>query len=107
VRRDEYRAEQGFDNAANDVADFPDNAARWAGRKVQDVEDIPQDIDQGFDNFGRRVENKWDNAVDDVEDAPDRIANFIGGGIGKVERFGDGVEESYDEGRNEGRNDGW
>lgn len=33
--RDKYRVEDG-------VEDFPENAARWTGRKVQEVEDIPE-----------------------------------------------------------------
>jgi len=49
---------------------------RWGGRKVQEVEDIPEDI-----------ENKWDSAVDDVEDS------------------GDWVDNAYDKGRNEQRYD--
>ena len=42
---DKYRAEEGFDRFGNDVANAPEEGARWAGRRVQDVEDIPQDVD--------------------------------------------------------------
>ncbi|OAL44695.1 hypothetical protein IQ07DRAFT_521255 [Pyrenochaeta sp. DS3sAY3a] len=68
------RVENRWDNAVNDVEDFPENAARWTGNKVQEVEDIPQDI-----------ENKWDNAVDDVD------------------RFGDRMDNAYDDGRDDRR----
>ncbi|QIW95557.1 hypothetical protein AMS68_001075 [Peltaster fructicola] len=104
-REDEYRAEERVDDAA-----------RWTGDKVQEVEDIPEDVAQGFDRFGNRVERRFDrfgdrveqgfdNTVDYVEDTPDRIAGDIGEDVGRVERFGDGIQDSYDEGRYEGRND--
>lgn len=64
------------------------------GRKVQEVEDIPQNI-----------ENKWDNAVDDVEDVPDDVAGFFGREAGRVERFDDGIQDSFDQGRDEERYD--
>src|ERR1700761_5954124 len=65
---DKYRMENRIDNAEQDVADFPDDAARWTGRKVGEVEDIPQDIENDYDRAKWGVENKFDNAVDDVED---------------------------------------
>jgi hypothetical protein len=58
------------------------------------------------------MENKWDNAVNDVEDVPQDIAGFAGEGVGKVERwgddadrFGDNMDNSYDQGRNDERYD--
>lgn len=42
---DKYRAEADFRNVGSDIANAPDDAAQWAGRRVQDVEDIPQDFD--------------------------------------------------------------
>jgi hypothetical protein len=68
------RVENRFDNAVNDVEDFPEDAARWGGEKVQEVEDIPQGI-----------ENRWDGAVGDVE------------------QFGDRMDDAYDGGRDEQR----
>ena len=41
---DKYRVE-------NDVENFPENAADWTGRKVGEVEAIPQDIEYGVDRF--------------------------------------------------------
>ena len=93
-REDEYRAE-----------DKIDDGAQWVGEKVQDVEDVPHDVAQGFDRFGNRIEQGFDNTVDFVEDAPDRIAEGAGEMVGGVERFGDRVEDSYEEGRYESRND--
>ena len=91
---DKYRVEQ-------DVDDFPDNAARWTGEKVGEVENIPQDI-----------ENKYDNAVDDVEDIPEDVAGWAGRKVGDVERFGDdadrfgdNVDNAYDQGRDNSRYD--
>jgi hypothetical protein len=52
------------------------------------------------------VENDFDRAKYDVEDFPENAAGFIGDKVGEVERFGDGVEDSYYQGREEGR-DGW
>lgn len=97
--QDKYRMEENVEN-------FPDDAARWTGRKVGEVEDIPQDVEQGFDRFGERVEQRWDNAVDDVEYAPENAARWAGEKVGNVERFGDNVDNAYDEGKYEGRNDG-
>ena len=68
------RVENKYDDAVDDVENFPENAARWTGDKVQAVEDIPDNI-----------ENKWDNMVDGVED------------------FGDNMENAYDEGKDERR----
>lgn len=82
-----------------------DSASQWAGRRVGEVEDIPQDVEQGFDRFGNRVEQGWDNTVENVEDAPESLAHWGGEKVGDVERFDDRVEDSYDEGRYEGRND--
>lgn len=93
-REDEYRAE-----------DRVDDGAQWVGEKVGEVEDIPHDVAQGFDRFGDRVEQGWDNTVDYVADAPDRLAEDAGEAVGRVERFGDGIEDSYEEGKYEARND--
>ena len=96
----------------NDFENAPENAAEWTGRKVGEVENIPNDVEQDFDRFGDGVERKWDNAVDDVEDAPENAANWVGEKVGDVERFGDDVENygdrldnAYDQGRDEERYD--
>ncbi|KAH8702690.1 hypothetical protein GQ44DRAFT_631501 [Phaeosphaeriaceae sp. PMI808] len=72
------RVEYRVDEFGNDVENFPENAANWTGEQwddgVQDIEDIPQDI-----------ENKWDNAVDDVAE------------------FGGRMDQAYDDGRDEQR----
>ena len=57
-----------------------------------EVEQIPENVEQGFDRFGDGIERKWDNAVDDVEDAPENVAGWVGEKVGDVERFGDDVE---------------
>lgn len=74
------------------MEDFPDDAARWTGKKVGEIEDIPEDI-----------ENKWDNAVEDVEDVPDDVAGWVGRRVGGAERFGDNIADSYHEGRDDAR----
>jgi hypothetical protein len=73
--------------------------------QVAEVEDIPQNVEYGYDRAKYRMEDRFDNAVDDVEDAPDRVAEWSGEEVGRVERFDDRIEESYDEGIDEGRND--
>lgn len=35
---------------------FPENAANWTGRKVGEVEDIPQDVEYGVGRFDNRVD---------------------------------------------------
>jgi hypothetical protein len=84
---DKDRVEQGFENAPEDVAG-------WAGRKTQEVEDIPYD-----------VERKWDNGVQDVEDIPEDVAGWAGREDGRVERFDDNVDNAFDQGRDEERYD--
>ncbi len=74
---------------------------------MQDVEDIPQDVEQDWDRAENRVESRFDCAVQDVEDAPEDVAGWVGDKVGDVERFGDGIEGAYDEGRDEGRGDDW
>ncbi|KAK1089943.1 hypothetical protein LTR48_009280, partial [Friedmanniomyces endolithicus] len=86
--------------------DFPENTARWGGEKVQEVEDIPQDVEQGFDRFGRRIENGFD----DVVDAPEEVSGWAGRKVGDVERYDDNVGNAYEDGRDERRyedNDRW
>ncbi|KAF4301289.1 ww domain protein [Botryosphaeria dothidea] len=131
---DKARLEQKVDHGVENVEEFPENAARWTGEAIGTVEDIPQDVEQswdrtedrveqGWDNAENRVEQGWDNAennveqgwdstVEAVEDAPENAAEWVGEGVGKVERFGDDVEDygdsleqSYDEGRDEARYD--
>lgn len=69
---------------------------------MQDVEDIPGDI-----------ERRWDGFEQDVEDVPGDIAGGVGDMVGGVERFGDGMGDAYDEGMDQeryddgGRGDGW
>ncbi|KAF9885652.1 hypothetical protein FE257_012743 [Aspergillus nanangensis] len=107
--QDKARFEQG-------VEDFPQDAAQWTGEKVGEVEQIPDNIEQGWDRAEDRVENEWDGAVQDVENAPQEAAGWVGEQVGEVEQFGDDVEQygdslenAYDQGEAEGRNDdgGW
>lgn len=123
--RDKYRAEGMAYDAGQDVENFPDNAAQWAGRTEQNVADIPQDVDRWEDRQEDRIEQKWDNGVQDVEDAPEDVARWTGeklqdvedipGDIARpfenawdgVERFGDNVGDAYDQGQDEGRRDDW
>lgn len=68
---------------------------------MQEVEDIPEDVDR-----------KWDNLKQDVEDVPEDIAYGVGDVAGDVDRFGDRIGGAYDAGRGEeryddDRNDGW
>ncbi|KAK5131538.1 hypothetical protein LTR08_000865 [Meristemomyces frigidus] len=112
LEQDKYRAENAIGRDEDRVEDFPENAAQWTGNKVGEVEDIPQDVEQGFDRFGNRIESGFGNAVDDVEDAPGDVARWGGEKVGDVERvgddverYGDNIDNSYDQGRNEGRND--
>ncbi|KAI3401779.1 hypothetical protein diail_8157 [Diaporthe ilicicola] len=67
---------------------------------------------EGWDRARDKVEHGWDETVDAVEDGPENIAEGIGSDVGKVERYGDhvedygdGLEESYDQGRDEARYD--
>ncbi|KAL1849816.1 hypothetical protein Plec18170_007337 [Paecilomyces lecythidis] len=96
------------DRIENNVADFPEDAARWTGEKVGEVEQVPDDIEDGYDRAKYRVEDGFDNAVDDVEDAPEEAAGWVGEKVGDVERFGDNMDNAYDQGEQEGRyEDSW
>ncbi|KIW05681.1 uncharacterized protein PV09_03544 [Verruconis gallopava] len=108
--RFENRVDYDVDRVETDVVDFPDNAARWTGEKVGEVEAIPQDIEYDYDRAKWDAEARIDNAVQDVEDVPDDVAGWVGEKVGEVERFDDrvdaykdGIEESYDFGRDEAR----
>ena len=76
------------------VEDFPEDAARWGGRKVQEVEDVPDDI-----------RHDYDDVKDDVEDIPEEVAGWGGRKVGEVERFDDRVDDAYEAGRDEQRYD--
>ena len=71
------------------------------------MEQIPQDIENGFDNAENRIDNDINNAVNDVEDFPENAAQWAGEEVGDAERFGDEMENAYDAGEAEGRDDGW
>lgn len=121
--REEEHMERRWDDGVQDVEEFPEDAARWTGEAVGAVESVPDrveyDVDraedrveQGWDNTEDRVEQGWDNTVDAVEDAPENLAEWVGEEVGEVERvgdevenFGDGIEASYDQGRDEERYD--
>ena len=80
-------------------------ATEWTGRRVGEVEDIPQDIEDDFDRFGNSVEQRWDSAEDDIKNAPENAAGWMGEKIGEVENCGDDIDSAYDQGRYEGRNE--
>lgn len=93
-----------------DIEDFPENTAEWTGEKVGEAEDIPEDVEHGFDRFGDDVESGFEDAEEDVEDAPEEVAEWAGEKEGEIEGFGDDVEQfgddmgdAYDNGRAEGR----
>jgi hypothetical protein len=91
---DKYRLENDARQGIDNVEDFPEDAARWTGRGVQDVGDIPQDI-----------ENQYDNAVQDVEDVPEDVAGWAGRKVGDVEGFDVNMDNAYDQGRDQSRHD--
>ncbi|KZT23594.1 hypothetical protein NEOLEDRAFT_1136395 [Neolentinus lepideus HHB14362 ss-1] len=113
--------EEGVDKLVNDVENFPDNAARWTGEKVGEVENIPQNVENDYDRAKYGVENDYDRAkygventvdgaIQGVEDIPrdigrgvDDAAGWVGDKVGDVERFDDGVQNAYDQGRDETR----
>lgn len=115
--------ERRFDDGVQDVEDFPEDAARWTGEAVGEIESVPDRVEDGFDRaednveYGvdraeDKVEDGWDNTVEAVEDAPENLAEWVGEGVGNVEQFGDevenfgeGLEGSYDQGRDEERYD--
>ena len=69
VDEDAYRMAQD----GRRVEGFPEEAARWAGERVQAVEDVPGDVEAGFDRLGRRVQRGYD----DVVDAPEEVAGWV------------------------------
>ncbi|OJJ79609.1 WW domain-containing protein [Aspergillus glaucus CBS 516.65] len=93
------------DDIQEGVQDFPENAAHWTGEKVGEAEEIPDNIEEGWDRFGDKVENSWDSTVDNVEDAPENVAEWTGEKVGAVESFGSDIGDAYDEGEAEGRGD--
>lgn len=78
----------------NRVEDFPDDAARWTGEKVQEVEDIPDNV-AGW--TGRKVQ--------EVEDIPGHIAGDVDRFEDRVEGDFGGIQDNYDDGRDEQRYD--
>ncbi|KAL9109867.1 MAG: hypothetical protein Q9227_005570 [Pyrenula ochraceoflavens] len=103
--QDKARFENRIEDDVQNVENFPENAAGWTGRKVGEIEDIPQDIEQDYDRAKDGVENTFDNAIEDVVDAPENVAGWTGEKIGDIERISDNVDQAYDEGRDEGRYD--
>ncbi|KAI5784709.1 WW domain protein [Geopyxis carbonaria] len=90
--QDKYAMQQEEYRVENDVEYFPENAAGWVGDKVGEVESIPQNIEQD-----------WDNAEQDVEYFPENAAGWVGDKVGAVEGEFDAIDNSYDAGRAEGR----
>ncbi|KAI6817322.1 hypothetical protein KC332_g11402 [Hortaea werneckii] len=98
-----------------EIEEFPEDTAEWTGEKVGEAENIPEDVEQGFDRFGDEVESGFEDVEEDVEDAPAEVAEWAGEKEGEIEGFGDDVErfgddmgDAYDGGRAEGRQeDAW
>ncbi|KAI9373787.1 hypothetical protein BJX61DRAFT_541455 [Aspergillus egyptiacus] len=88
--------EEKKDDLEQDVEDFPEDAARWTGEAVGEVEQVPD-----------RIEDGVEDVVQDVEDVPEDVAEWTGEKVGEVERFGDEMEGAYDQGYEEGRGDEW
>ncbi|KAL2845221.1 hypothetical protein BJY01DRAFT_183657 [Aspergillus pseudoustus] len=95
--------EEKKDDFEQGVEDLPENAARWTGEAVGEVEQIPDRVEGGFDAVGDDIED----AVDDVEDFPENAAGWVGERVGEVEQFGDNMEDAYDDGVAEGRGNDW
>ena len=92
-------------------------------RTEQEIRHDEQEIENIPENLGNAAEQGFDNAVQDVEDIPNDIgniiekaANWIGDKVGSIEgegrkvenevsEFGQNVENSYEQGEQEGRND--
>ena len=102
VDYDENRVQQGWDqdkadventayDGVQDVENAPEDVAGWAGRKVDEVEDIPDDIEHDVEDVPVDIAGWAGRKVDDVENFDQR-----------VDQYGDGIEGSYDAGRNEG-----
>jgi hypothetical protein len=85
LERDKYRVENRFDQYGNDITNFPENAAGWAGQEVGRVE-----------NFDDRVENRFDDAVNDVEDYPEDVARWGGRKVQEVEDIPQDIENKWD-----------
>lgn len=91
----------------------------------QDVREDAQRVEALPDDAARAAERGYDNTVDAVKNAPSELSNAVSGAakwlgdkIGGVEgegrkaeesvdRFGQGVENSYDQGEQQGRQQGW
>ena len=64
IEQDWDRAEdrvEGFDNAVNEVEDFPENTAGWVGEQVGEVEQFGDNLDDAYGE-GRaegRYEESW------------------------------------------------
>jgi hypothetical protein len=92
VYRGEQDVRRDWDRGEQEVRDAPDEAAGWAGRKVGDAERDVRDVGEGIGGFVSGVAG-W-------------IGSEVSGAVRGVENFDDGVRNSYDTGKEEGR-DGW
>lgn len=99
VRRDEQDVGNDFRRDAQDVENFPEN--------------VEQRVDQGFDN----TVNDVLDAPQDLGDALEGAARWVGDKIGGIEgdgrraendvdRFGDRIDNSFDSGEQQGRDQG-
>ncbi|OJJ48481.1 hypothetical protein ASPZODRAFT_140773 [Penicilliopsis zonata CBS 506.65] len=81
--QDDYVREEIVEERVDDYGyrqeSLGEEAAEWMGRKVGEVERIPQDI----------------------ADIPEDVADWAGREVGKVERFDDNIDYAYDEGKYE------
>jgi hypothetical protein len=53
------RIENKWDNAVDDVEDFPEDAAEWTGRKVGEVERFDDNIDNAYDEGRAEGRDDW------------------------------------------------
>lgn len=82
AEQDVDRAGQDIKNAPSDVGSAIGSAAKWIGDKIGGVE-----------NEGNRAEQGVQNDYNDTK--------------GDVDRFDSGVQNSYDQGENQGRQQGF
>jgi hypothetical protein len=92
--REEDRMERRFDDGVEHVEEFPEDAARWTGEAVGEVEAVPDRVEEVWDRAEENVEEGWDRAGENIEEGWERTEENVEEGW---DRAGENIEDGWDE----------
>lgn len=108
---DANRADQDFRRDGQAVENAPEEAGNdvrqgW-DRTTQGVEDVPKDIGGMLEGAASKIGDFTGGAQNEGRRAEQGVQNDYGQASGDVEGFGQGEQNSFDQGKQQGQQQGW